>query len=134
MDISQFNIVEKANEGAFMQLCTLPTNTPIVDKDGTKVGITLLGFDSDKCRKLRLKATNQALNRKRGQKTSAEEIEARGIKQIAECGVSWQGIDKGGKPLLFSAENFEQLLTDQPWVKEQCDEFIGDRNNFLQNA
>ena len=133
MDISKFNIVEKANEGAFMQLLHPTDNTPITDKDGTKVGITLLGYDSDKCKKIRFKATNRALNRKRGQKTSAEEIDAKAIKQLSECGIDWQGIDKGGKPWPFSTENFEQLLTEQPWVREQCDEFIGDRNNFLRS-
>ena len=64
-------------------------------------------------------------------KKTAQEIDEKSILYVAQLATGWSGIDKGGKPLEFSIEAVVELLTKEPWIKEQADAFIGRRANYL---
>ena len=129
MDLSQFNSIGKANAGAFMHIKHPVTNVPMVEKDGTKVGITFLGSDSDRFKSIRHESANSDMEQDR--KKTAQEIDEKSILYVAQLATGWSGIDKGGKPLEFSIEAVVELLTKEPWIKEQADAFIGRRANYL---
>lgn len=133
-DLKDLNLTEIANDGELMELLHPTKKTPLVGKSGNPMGITFLGYDSDKAKKIRMKTMNEGLNRKASSKVTAEELETRSIKHIARLAVSWQGITEEGKELEFSFEALVKLLTKYSWMKEQCDEFIGDRGNFLKEG
>lgn len=134
MDFKNINSVDAANNGAFMQITHPVTNVPMCEKDGTKVGINLLGLDSDKFRQIKHKATNRTLNKKRNQVRTAEQIEEDSVRNIAALATGWQGIDNKGKPREFSIDEVVALLTEEPWIREQCEEFVSDRANFLMTG
>jgi hypothetical protein len=117
--------------------------------------ITVLGSDSEACKKIQQRQTNHRLevqaqkgNRKKPT-TSAEAMEAEGLDLLVECTKSWRTLLKdekgkvvGSRPeielaegewLEFTPENVRRLYEELPWIKEQIDQAIGDRSNFLQN-
>ena len=89
-------------------------------------------YDSDQARKIRMKTMNDGLNRKASSKVTAEELETRSIRHLAKLAISWQGVVENKKDLEFSTDAVFELLKKYAWIKEQCDEFIGDRGNFLK--
>lgn len=131
MDLSDLNFNEGANQGSFMQLVDPRTQVPLTTEEGQKIGITFLGYDSDLARKIRRKMMNDGLNRKRGLKVTAEEVESRSIDQLASLAMSWENITENGEPLEFSKDELIRLLGKYEWIRDQADEFVGDRSNFL---
>lgn len=133
MDFNTLDLSVGANEGSFLHLLHPTKKTPLLADDGTKIGITFLGYDSDLSRKLRTKALNEGIKRNRGAKFTAEEIESRAVRQIAKHAVSWQGIIENGVELAFSLDEVIRMLSKYEWMKEQCDSHIGDREAFLMS-
>jgi len=132
MDLNDLDLSVGANEGRFMQFLHPTKKTPLVTDAGEKIGITFLGYDSDLSKKLRTKAMNDGLNQKRGAKVTAEQIESRAVRQIAKHALSWQYIKEDGLELEFSQDELIRLLNKYEWMRDQSDEFIGDRSAFLE--
>lgn len=130
-DLKDLNLTDIANEGEFMELLHPTKKTPLIGKNDKPMGITFLGYDSDKAKKIRMKTMNDGLNRKGSSKVTAEELEARAISHLAKLAISWH-IVEDGKELPFSAESVAEKLKQHSWMREQSDEFIGDRGNFLK--
>ncbi len=49
------------------------------------------------------------------------------VKALVECVVGWRGTDEK-----YSKKLCEELLTKAPFVREQIDEFISERQNFTK--
>lgn len=131
-DLKDLDLAVIANEGEFMELLHPTKKTPLIGSNGKAMGITFLGYDSDQARKIRMKTMNDGLNRKASSKVTAEELETRSIRHLAKLAISWQGVVENKKDLEFSTDAVFELLKKYAWIKEQCDEFIGDRGNFLK--
>lgn len=103
----------------------------------TPIRIHLAGPDSEVFRKAdrRIKNRNLASLQKRGNQTrlTTEQIEANSIELLKAITLGWDGVTWGGAPLEFSPENVETLYTEFSFIREQVDEFVGDRQNFFSN-
>ncbi len=122
--------LEPASEGVEMQVRHPATNAPI---DG--MAITVLGLDSARAVQMQRAATNRRL--KQGinkMKWSAEEIDEDGIQMLSALTTSWRGIELDGKPLECNRQNATTLYTRFRWLREQVDEFVGERANFLPGS
>lgn len=106
----------------------------IYDKSGEPTGIKIQVYspDSEKYRKASMKVRNNTLKFvRKNNGTTAERIEADGIEILANVTVGWSGIENNGQPWQYSVENARKLYTDFPFIREQVDEFVGDRKNFI---
>jgi hypothetical protein len=64
---------------------------------------------------------------------TAEQIEAENMTMLCRAILGWRSLVLGGEELLYTPDNVRMLLTDYPWVKDQIDEEISDRGNFIKS-
>lgn len=120
----------KAETGAVLQVKNPATEEPL---EG--VTLTLLGTDSAKYRAIQRRKTQSALDRmskgRRSLRLKAEETEAEALADLVELTVAWTGITEAGVPVPFGKEAVERYYAELPWLREQAQEFVNDRANFL---
>lgn len=101
------------------------------------VTITLLSKDSDQFRKVSTRVTNKRLEkslRAGGRvRVRAEEIENDQLDLLVACTTGWDNVQLGSEVLEFNDLNVRRLYQEVPAIREQVDNFIGDRANFLGN-
>jgi hypothetical protein len=110
------------------------TNERLTSDEGAPITISIVGMDSEQFRTRHRAIINRRLNAGKKVKVTAEEIEAESIDTIAACITGWQYVELDGKILEFSRANAKTLLTRLPWLREQLDEAIADRANFLKTS
>lgn len=100
----------------------------------TGMKIRVVSLDSDKYHQISMKLQNENIKyaRKNRGKTTAEKLSSDAIELLANVTVGWDNIKINGKDLPFSLENARKLYEDYAFIKEQVDEFIGDRRNFIK--
>jgi hypothetical protein len=113
MDLSQFNTQEKSEKGAKLHLAG-PDGTLLYDEESKK----------------RLK---KQLGRRNQLHLTAEEMDNETLDILVKCTLSWEHIVVSAARPPCTAENVRNLYRTYPWIREQVDEFIGDRSNFLGN-
>jgi hypothetical protein len=131
MDLSNLDTTAGANEGAILELRG-PDGAPLRQADGSPVTLTLLGADSEQARKARNTATNRYLKTRGKVQITAEASEADGIAYLAKCTTAWSGIGIGQDETPFSYENAVKLYETFAFIREQADEFVAERANFLK--
>lgn len=121
-----------ADTGAVLELRDL--NEEII-KDVT---ITLLGKDSKVYQRI-LRDRKQAMltRMQKGRKAAqldVEKLEEDSLDDLVQLTIGWAGVkdDKGN--LEFTPENVRRLYEEVPSVREQVEEFINERSNFLASA
>ena len=129
MDLAE---LDAPDARADMEVRHPATNEPLLTADKQPVTISLLGVDSDVFRAGERKLANRRLKQGQKAKVTAEGVEAQAIGLLADCTVGWSGIEFEGAVLSFTRENAVMLYTRLRWLREQVDEFIGDRANFLK--
>jgi len=112
-------------------------NVKISLPDGTETDLVVevCGIDSPQFRKGSMARQNKALQGvKRGKQKvyTAEELEQRDIDTIVACTIGWSNFESGKKPLEFSAENAEAVYRQHGFIKDQINEAIADRVNFMK--
>jgi len=126
MDLAKLDTLSPANEGVWMELEHPVTGEPL----GIKIKVA--GVDSDYYRKEMRRQQNKRL--KKGIRTiSAEELENEVIELLVACTLDWEGIEYEGKVLECNKENARMIYKKFPWIREQVDNFINDRANFLKS-
>jgi hypothetical protein len=136
MDLSNLDTSKHAEAGVFMPLRSPADGTTIKDEDtGNACGIVLLGKDSKEFQAFANNVTNRRL-REQGKsgkiKMTAEEIEEDAVELLVRCTKQLVHIKVDGKELEGTAG--ARTLYTRPglrWVREQVDEFVGDREQFL---
>lgn len=106
-----------------------------VSKEELPVTIALVGIDSERFRAASREIINRRLKnqtRRRDTSVKVEEIEAESLEQLAAATLGWEGVELDGKALPFSHVNALKLYRRLPWVKDQVDTFVADRENFLK--
>jgi len=124
MDLSKVQIDNSADINI-----TLPDGTE------TDIVITVASQDSEQYRKKTLESRNKRMkDLQRGKKSqlTAEQLDEGGVDLLVACTIGWQNVEKDGKPLEFNDENVRSLYADFPWIKDQVDEAIADRANFMK--
>lgn len=108
----------------------------------TGITVTVIGTDSETCKKIQRKQLNrrlelQAKTRNNKLSMTAEELEKEALDVLVACVVAWHTGERPeiemneGEWLPCTPENVKRVLTELPWLKEQLDQEIGDRANFL---
>jgi hypothetical protein len=120
-----------ADDGAVLNIVHPETEELI---DG--MTITLLGQDSKVYRKLQMGKQQAALNRMaKGKKAidlDAEKLSEDSIEDLVKLTTAWTGFALDGKKLEFTPDNVRMVYTDWAWIKEQVQEFVGNRANFFR--
>jgi hypothetical protein len=120
-----------ADDGAVLNIVHPETEELI---DG--MTITLLGQDSKVYRKLQMGKQQAALNRMaKGKKAidlDAEKLSEDSIEDLVKLTTAWTGFALDGKSLEFTSDNVRMVYTDWAWIKEQVQEFVGNRANFFR--
>jgi hypothetical protein len=136
MDLRQFE-AKKAEDGAEMIVRNPLDGSPLLQDDGEPVVVILLGEDSSTFQKLQRKNTNERLRRNLGGRgrlrVSMEEIESDALELLITCTVGWKGMAWDGEEKDPTPKNIREAYTLFPWLREQAQEFIADRSNFLGN-
>lgn len=143
MSLSDLNLASAADQGAVLKVLHPENQAPFEGAGGELVTLTLLGKDSDEWVRAERKS-KQALREglMRRQKYSAAGEDHSEALALAAVTKGWTGIplawlEPGGKdesPAPFTPENAGKLYANRGvrWIREQADEFIADRANFLK--
>lgn len=130
-DLSQLDTSKGAEEGRELVIKHFQTGEP--------VGITLRVHGADSAayrdcmrRQQRQIADRMAKNRKL--RLTVDEMEANGLELLAAVTIGWSPFDLDGKDFPWSEENAAALYRRFPWIRDQVDEFVGDRANFLPRS
>lgn len=135
-DLKNLNVIEAADKGATMKVMhpTEPRALFSEAEDGKKFNweIDVLGSDSDKFKQLsRKKAQKMISSQNKKKSIDLESAESENVDILARCTTGWRNIIIDGSEIEFSYESAKRLYREYPFIKEQVDEFIGDRDNFL---
>lgn len=132
MDLAQVDTASTANAGQKLELRG-PDGAPLYKADGvTPVTLTLLGKDSDAFIKARNATANRYLKQRGKAQVTAEGSDADQIAILVRCTVGWDGIGIDEDETPFTPENAARLYNRFRFIREQADEFIDDRANFLK--
>ncbi len=125
------------SETAEVEILHPKTNVPL------GITITLYGKDSETFKRIQRKQLNRRLEqtqkaRNKQLSMTAEELELEQLDVLVSCTKSWC---TGSRPeielnegewLPCTPDNVRKIYTALPWIKEQADQEIGDRSNFLK--
>lgn len=107
---------------------------PLRDASGVEAFIELYSGDSEVARKHHRAVQRRRLAMKGRGKISPEELEAEQVEFLCALTTGWHllALDGSAMEVGFSAENARDLYAEPAlsWLREQVDEFIGDRGNF----
>jgi hypothetical protein len=136
-DLAQIDTKTLAETGVEMPVKSLD-GKPLIARNGDPVVISVLGSDSTKYRTLtraQLRKRMEAMAAgKQGALTEAEmdETERDVIDVLVACTVGWKGVlTTEGEPIPFTEDNVRKLYSAYPVIREQVDEFISKRANFI---
>lgn len=126
--------VDPDNQTATLQVTHPVTFEPITDDEGNQVTIFLHGPDSAELKQVRRKWQNKQLNdsmKRRKMNISAEQLESQALEILITATKDWQHLAFEGEELPCTPANVRKIYTSLPWLKDQVDEFINERSNFL---
>ena len=130
IDLASIDTVAGANKGFDVSIYHPGT------LEDLGITITVLGKDSDLYRQKSTKMQQKRLDklakggfRKKNMNIDGSDADA--IRLLAECTTGWIGVIENKEEIPFSVDNAIDLYTKYPWMREQIDEAIADRSNFL---
>jgi len=136
MDISELMTQDAHEEGAEVEIFH-PSETVEVDgkrvKKSLGVFVTVLGVDSKDYQVAVKKAVNSQVSRLKSTGALSEDATlGLEIAQVVAVIIGWRGIESGGEEVPYSNSKCLDLMTKSPWMRNQIDEFLGDRKNFIK--
>ena len=63
----------------------------------------------------------------------AESLEREAVEVLIVCTKDWKGIGEAGADLPCTPENVRRVYSTYLWLREQVDEFVEDRGNFMKD-
>jgi len=115
------------------ETATLELRHPTTGKAIPGATITAYGKDSRKFEVLQNKSLRKRL-KKRNSIPDPEDFNRENLEILAELITGWAGIVVDGSEIPYTKDNAIQLFERFKWIKEQVDEFVGDRLNFLPSV
>lgn len=67
-------------------------------------------------------------------KVTGDSVDSDKLDLAIACTKGWKGFELNGKPLEFNPKNCRMLYARLPFVREQVEQFINDRGNFLTSG
>lgn len=125
-DLGSFDGIDQATK---MNVCHPGTGVPLLNEAGENIFIEVYGKDSDVYRKTQRGITDRRLKARQGSIT-AERIEAEATEVLAACTKSWNLVVDGAVPDC-NAGKAKTVYARFKWLKEQVDDYIAERANFL---
>lgn len=137
MDLRKLDTKESAAKGAILKLKG-PDGSILKDEaSGEPWTIELLGSDAEDYVKVQKRFSDKRLRggiqKVANAPLNSDELEAEGIELLVTATKGWENLILDGKPLEYNNANARKLYTDFPFVREQVQEFINDRTNYLGN-
>lgn len=129
-DFASRDVAAKAEEGAELEVLDPVTG------ESVGVFITLAGADSSVHRKTMAMIAKRRINGAKGFRNKGydpEKFEAESIEVLAACTLAWKGVVVDGSSLPCSRDNAVRLYTRFPWLREQVEQFVSDRTEYLQD-
>lgn len=131
LDLNTLDFETSADAGARLDLYHPTTNAP------TGAWLQLLGADSDVYRSAQRKLLRQRLKqiaKTRRAALTPEELEEEALDLLVVATTGFGGFTSSGTPVEFSADAVRALYKRHNWIREQAEEFISDRANFLPKS
>lgn len=134
-DLSVFDSKTAANTGAVMHL-ELPDGSLAYNED-TPVTITLLGYESDKSKKLVVQQLRKKRLQGKGKREqeitleTLEQSEQEDADMLAELTVSWTGFEEKGKALPCDKETARHVYLTYSRIRKQALDFLRNDSNFV---
>lgn len=128
-DLANFDLTVLANEGAEIEL-----KHP-VNGEGIGSFISIIGTDSDTYQSAIAALRNKRIEAAKNAKTvnmTAEDIDEQNIDLLAACTTGFRDLILDGETVVFSVANAKKIYTRFKWIRDQIDNEIGDRSNFLK--
>jgi hypothetical protein len=142
MALAELSPKQAAETGVEITLFHPKTNLPLNER------ITVYGSDSEVVKRIQRKQLNRRLERSQRNRNNkgtvtAEESEAEGLDLLVGSVKEWRTVseDAASRPeielavgewLPCTPENVRRVFEELPWMKEQVDQGVADRANFLQ--
>lgn len=152
MDLKEIGtqLEQSERNGATLYLTHPANGTPLLNDDGevsrdedgnevralgTPMTIQLLSADSSVFRGIVQRGIDERLRNqnKRGgaQTTTSAKIESDTVDALVAVTLSWN-ITIGGEKPKCTPEMAHEIYTKYLWIREQVDQFVGDRSNFIK--
>lgn len=128
-DLDCFDTRTLSEEGVEMELKALKTGR------GSGAYIKLLGMDSERFMSIvdeRAREITERASRSITTDYTPTERMERTADLCARCTIGWRGLAKGGVDITHSVQAARQLYLDYPAIRDQVNEFIGERSNFIK--
>jgi hypothetical protein len=114
-----------------------PNGEPIIGTDGKPVVLQVVSIDDPRYKRVQRRVIDERIaksQRKRGNKAmTAAELEQEAVRLVAAAIVGWTpNMQNDGQPFPYTAENAEALCRGLPFVQEQVDAAINDRERFFK--
>lgn len=135
LDLANLDTTKLSEDGATLEVRHPSTGAILSNGDGRAVTIVLAGMDSNRARKSERQATNRRLKasgRGRGLGLTGDDLDNDALDLLAACTLAWSGFDLEGQPLECNPDNARKLYRQFPWLREQAQQFVEDRSNFLR--
>mgnify|MGYP007011828515 FL=1 len=138
MDLKNLDMEKAAEKGAFLHF-EHPVNGEKLyaeDENGNPdherpIGVTLVGTDSSAFRRKVSEIANRSMGKRQKSRT-VERSDAEASELVAACTIGVHNIVIDGE--VIKLKDMEHVYTKYRWMREQADEFIGDRRNFFMLA
>lgn len=100
---------------------------------GADLGVTIVvaGPDSKLAKGAERLMIDGRIRGRKVKQLTAEELQVEGLKKLAACVISWDGMLDQGKALECNTENVLRVFGMCPWIAEQVAETAGDRAAFF---
>jgi hypothetical protein len=108
-----------------------PDGTPLISPKGTRTTITIKGPDSADYRAASRTALNKRLANQRRKPTS-EQLEQDALDVLSAVTVAWEGLESNGTEVPCNRKNARALYEKFAFIKEQVDDAVGNRVNFMK--
>lgn len=135
-DLSSIGTVQNT---AVIELLHPATGEILCDDDNNPMWVEIYGQDSAEFKEIEHKITNKNLTRMqrsgRGARSSitAEQITSQEIERVVKVVKDWHIVVNGETPKV-GEENVRQVFEEYPWVKEQVEDGLYNRQLFLAKS
>jgi len=146
LDFAKINLTADSDKGAWCHIKHPVTKEPLYlngdngQPDHTKpVRIKMAGRDSEIWKEAEKQFVQRQLDKAQAgnsAKVTVESVQHNALSVLALATLEWENIPYDGHMLRLDAEkhNARALYAAQTWIKEQVDEFAGNRANFMPGA